>query len=180
MRLLVLIISFFACTLSIAQSQFEGLIIGKADSIIFDQQHASDLKFQDSLREWNGDSIQIFRTSNPYLLQLTVRKGLSNISKNQQIIVRIWFHEDPKFYLKLNEHYVFYIQQPATDSVFQCVRYCEAFRPFLQTWAIPVSSTNRYIVDSKKALFHYKVLRENDTRYYRIIKQGSYVLNDCD
>lgn len=180
MRLLVSIIVLFVYTPSFAQSQSEIIIVGKVDSIFFDQQHASELKFQDSLREWNGDSVQIFRKRNPYLLKLTVRKGFSNIAENKQITVRIWFHEDPKFYLKLNGHYVFYIQQPATDCVFQCVRYCEAFRPFLQTWAIPVSSTNRHIVDSKKAIFHYKVLKEKDTRYYRIIRKDSNLSNICD
>jgi hypothetical protein len=158
-----------------SQNNTLNYLVCKIDTIYFDAQSAKIQNRKDSIKEVE-ENIYSMGFRNPYIMELKIIKNIENNVTKSNAKVRIWQHENPNFSLNNDNPFLFILNNPDSNKVFQVVDYYEVFKIWNGKWAEPTGVRNIKLNEPKKALFNYDLLKRKETEYYRVIKK---LINCC-
>ncbi len=160
------------------------IVIGEIESIKFDRLAYEHQELEDSLAfangTWSHDTSENgtvistsppvrVRMANPYSLLVNVKKSFSTTVQAEQIIVRIWEHENPELILNKQRQFAFLLANPDSNDVYPTFDYYRVFRTWTGKWVEPVGTRNKKYPKAKKAFFSYELLKQSKTKYYQLI-----------
>jgi len=165
------------------------LIVGEVQSVIFDRAAFEKRKIEDSLRieQWKEEDVPVFDTAsngsiittvpdkvifmrNPYLVEIHVKKQFTASEIEKSIKIRVWTHEHAKFSFEAPYSYAFVLQQTDSSGIYECFHFYPVFKTWWGAYAEPVRYNAKIYPKARKALFNYKLLKEENKTHYQLLK----------